>query len=498
METGMSKDNNYSKADIANEVKKTAELWKNQFGELFITIKLDENRHKHYPLKSSHAKAYITKALMSFGVTNKLKQNVENILAQLEAEAFLNDVEYETNLRVAGHNGSIYIHLRDKEDTIIEVDAEGWRKTQSPPVRFVETQHLKALPYPIQNGKIEDIDQLLNVESVQDRNMILSWAFNALFPTGPYPILMLIGQQGSAKTTTTKLIRSLVDPAKPLTRSLPNSDRNLMVAAANNWIMSYDNLSGLSKYMSDSLCRLATGSGMGIRANYSDKEEIVFDASLPIILNGIENSALRLDLLDRCIVIPLPTISPEKRKSGEEILALQKIVLPSVFGALLDALSEALKRLPEFETPYLPRMADFAKRVLSVETLLGWQEGEFLPYFEELMDDATFQAMEGDIVLQGILQFMNGKEEWSGTASELRERIRDNTQPENRKYIPAPNKLGLKRIKPALDKFNIEYEFIRNSSGRIHSLRNLNPTFDIDVTQIKTVLTLEEAVKMKV
>ena len=479
--------------EALEKITSISEVWKNQFGELFITIKLDENRQKHYTLTSRHTRAYISKVLSEVGIHTKTKQNVENIIAQLESDALLNDIEYETNLRVAGFEGAIYIHLRDKENTIIKVDADGWNEAEIPPVRFVESQHLKALPYPSREGKIEDIDKLLNVENVQDRNMILCWAFNALFPTGPYPILMLTGQQGSAKTTTTKLVRSLVDPAKPLARSLPSDDRNLMVSATNNWILSYDNLSKISDKMSDSLCRIATGAGMGIRANYTDKEEIVFDAALPVILNGIENSATRLDLLDRSIVISLPTMTQQQRKPLEEILALQNQVLPSVFGALLDTLSEALKRLPSFEALYLPRMADFAKRILSVESFLGWSEGEFLPYFESLMDDASSQAMEGDIVLQGILQLMNGKEEWSGTATELREKIRTVTSVDYYKYIPKANRLALNRRKPALEKLGIEYSFKRTGNQRQHIFKRNADIVVNDCDEVSAKMTLDES-----
>ena len=102
------------------------------------------------------------------------------------------------------------------------------------------------------------LDDLIRVQSIQDRLMIASWLLNALFPVGAYPILLLTGEQGSAKTMTSKLLRGLIDPAKPLTRPMQRDDRNLMVEANHNWVLCYDNLSKLADAQADSLCRLAT------------------------------------------------------------------------------------------------------------------------------------------------------------------------------------------------------------------------------------------------
>lgn len=64
---------------------------------------------------------------------------------------------------------------------------------------------------------------------------------------------------------TARLLRALVNPAKPPLKSLPTSERDLMIAARTNWVMTHDNLSGISLAMSDALCRLSTGGGLPTR-----------------------------------------------------------------------------------------------------------------------------------------------------------------------------------------------------------------------------------------
>lgn len=308
--------------------------------------------------------------------------------------------------------------------------------------------------------------------------------------------MLINGEQGSAKTTTTKFIRSLIDPATALTRSLPSSERDLMVSACNSWVLCYDNLSSLSASLSDALCRIATGAGFGVRQHYSDKGETVFDAARPILGNGIEGVFERLDLLDRTIMVCLPALTPEKRRTDEELrLAIQEAT-PKILGGFMDILSASLKNLPHTVPEELPRMADFAKRVLSVETLLGWEAGTFLPYYKSLADASAKEAMEGDHVLQAILQHMHMMPCWEGTATQLHKIISDKTAHEKRKFLPRVNKLPLKRLVPALRNYGLELDHQRTSDKRLIVINNNNPGCVVDVDMTSNVMTLEDAKKI--
>ena len=50
-------------------------------------------------------------------------------------------------------------------------------------------------------------------------------------------------------------------------------------------VLAFDNLSGLPAWISDTLCRLATGGGFAVRQLYSDQDEVLFDAMRQVILN---------------------------------------------------------------------------------------------------------------------------------------------------------------------------------------------------------------------
>ncbi|MEX0349377.1 MAG: hypothetical protein AB3N15_08110, partial [Paracoccaceae bacterium] len=89
-------------------------------------------------------------------------------------------------------------------------------------------------------------------------------------PRGPYPILILNGEQGSTKSTTARVLRSLIDPANSMARSTPNSEQGLVVAARHNHVLAFDSLSNIKPGMADDFLRIATGGGFGTRELHTD------------------------------------------------------------------------------------------------------------------------------------------------------------------------------------------------------------------------------------
>ena len=122
------------------------------------------------------------------------------------------------------------------------------------------------------------------------------------------------------------------------------------------------------------LCRLATGGGFAVRQLYTDQDEVLFDAARPVSLNGIEDIVERPDLADRAVFLTLEPIPEERRRPEAEIRAAFEAERPRILGALLDAVVEGLKNLPETRLPKLPRMADFALWATACETAI-WPAG---------------------------------------------------------------------------------------------------------------------------
>ena len=155
--------------------------------------------------------------------------------------------------------------------------------------------------------------------------LVVAWLLAALRSGGPYPLLAVSGEQGSAKTVLSKLLRALVDPNVAAVRALPREERELMIAANNGHLLAFDNLSGLSPWLSDAPCRLASGGGFAGRQLYTDHEEVLFKAARPILLNGIEDVIGRPDLADRAIFLTLGPIREEQRRLRARFGASSKL-----------------------------------------------------------------------------------------------------------------------------------------------------------------------------
>src|SRR5262249_28537509 len=116
-------------------------------------------------------------------------------------------------------------------------------------------------------------------------------------------------------------------------------ERALIIAASNWWLVALDTLSDLPPWLSDALCRLATGGGFGTRQLFTDDEEVIFDAQRPVLLNSIEELSSRPDLLDRALVLQLPALGEEERQTERDFWGRWEEARPRVLGALLDALA---------------------------------------------------------------------------------------------------------------------------------------------------------------
>ena len=268
-------------------------------------------------------------------------------------------------------------------------------------------------------------DALQKQLNLQGRHWTLTvaWLVGTLHPRGPYPILALTGEQGSAKTTIGRQVRSIVDPSEAPLWSPPREDRELVIAARNSHVLGLDNLSRISDWLSDALCRIATGGGYSARELYSDGDEVVYSDRRPIILTSIETVVTRGDLADRALAVTLPRIPEESRLPERVIYERMDRIQPLVLGALLDAMVTGLRRLPSVKLERLPRMADFAEWIVACEPALPWKGGAFLDAYSEARDEMVEIGIEADTVTVALTEFLRADGKWSGRADELLEAL---------------------------------------------------------------------------
>ncbi|MGZ9871791.1 hypothetical protein ACU3L3_25815 [Priestia endophytica] len=457
-------------------------------GEGYAKLKVNEHSEL-WMIKSQKMKLILTDRYMrAFQEKVPSDNSLKEAISALEAKAVLRGGLAKIHTRVAETDEGIYIDLCNDKWEVIEIKKDGWRVIPEPPVYFKRSHVMQALPKPSKNGDIDDLKSFINYNTEDDYKLIIAWLLSTMKENNPFPLLTLQGEQGSAKSTTTKALRTLIDPSSLPLRALPKDEQTLAISANNTWILAYDNLSGLSTSMSDSLCKMATGGGLSVRELFTTGEEAIFNIMRPSILNGIDDIAQRPDLLDRSIVINLPSISEEKRTDEKTFWARFNSKQPSILGALCDVVSSGLNELPYTSLEKYPRMADFAKWITACEKALSWTDGEFMKIYNMNRGKAIDQGLESDPVAVAVQLFMEDKTEWIGTTSDTLAQLNryvSNEKVRNSKAWTTPNKLKnrMRRIATSLRTKGIEYiELPRSSKGGMLQI-NKKPTQPTQPTQ---------------
>jgi putative DNA primase/helicase len=396
------------------------ELWHDADRTAYATYGVNSHR-EHAPIRSRDFSLWIGNEFLE--ATGKVigAQALQDCVRTFEARALSKGPLRESFTRVGRCGKKLYLDLCDPRWRAVEITADGWSVVEKPEAKLLRSAGMRALPEPEAGGAIEELRGFLNVRSDNDFILVVAWLVMALRDKGPYPVLTINGEQGTGKSVFSRMIRSLVDPSAAPIRAVPKDDRDLVVSAGNSWALVFDNLSGVPAWFADALCRLATGSGFATRMLHTDRGESIFDAARPIILNGIPSLTDRADLADRTMTIHLATITEEARNPEDELLTAFEAKRPIILGALLDAVSGALRNLDKVKLERAPRMADLAKWITAAEPSLGWEPGQFLSAYRDNRREVVEASFEADAVAIAIRDWILAAhpDGWTGTPTEL-------------------------------------------------------------------------------
>lgn len=388
--------------------------------EAFASVRIAGHRETHR-LKSKAFRSWLMRKFYESTRRVPNSQALQDALGMLYGQAMFDGPSHPIAVRMAELEGAYWIDLGDDDWRAVRINASGWQIVASDavPVRFVRRKAMRALPIPVAGGSVNELRRFINVRDETDWVLLLGWLVAALRPSGPFPILLIIGEPGTAKSTMSRLLRALIDPNKAPLRSEPKDDRDLMIAASNSWLVVFDNLSTLPVWLSNAICRMATGGGFSTRELYTDDGEIVFDVMRPVVLNGVEGVTSRPDLPDRAVTLTLQPIPESQRRTEKELWIEFEQAQPRIFGALLSAMSVAMRGERSVKLPCIPRMADFAVWVTAAEPGLELPEGSFLRAYQNDRATSHQTILDGSLVGRAIIGLVASAGTWRGTPSEL-------------------------------------------------------------------------------
>jgi hypothetical protein len=426
-------------------------------GDSFATVKMNECEDT-LPLESERFRTYLAGLYYRSQGKACSAQALLDAISVLDSKARFEGPTVPIYVRMAfvPAEDAIYYDLADSRH-VIRVTSRGWQVITNPPIKFIRPKGLHALPVPETGGRVDELRGLLNCSDDRQWATLLAWLMGCFQPEGAAPILNLNGEQGSGKTTTSMMLKILVDPSTSGLQSEPNSIRDLMIAASSGHIFALDNLSNISPFLSDALARLSTGAGFSTRRLRTDGEQHIISCRRPILVNGIPELATRADLADRCLNLTLNTISDDKRCDEADLWKKFQASRARILGALLDAVVAALAGRKTIKVGRLPRMADHAKWVSAAEAALRLSPGTIMDAILGNRTDADAMTIEASPVATALLELMRNRYPFIGTAAELLDLLDSNGDQRRDGWPRSPKALldEMRRIAPCLCRYGL-------------------------------------------
>lgn len=321
----------------------------------------------------------------------------------------------------------------------------------------------------------EMLGRLMNV-SGDDLFLLSIYIVSLFFDNISHPILIFNGEHGACKSTAMRMICKIIDPDSKELLAFPDKKDDLINTLYNGYFVAFDNVSVIKNDISDILCKAVTGSSLNKRKLYTDNDEVVLNIKRPIGINGISIDMSQSDLIDRSIIIDFKRLSSHKRKTDAEIFGLFNTLLPRILGEIFKVIYKVLKIRNVVNIEKLPRMADFAHLGFCIAEAMNEGDGN---HFLEVYSNNNLKAVESTLqnssLVTSILEFMNDKTDWKGSATELLEELLNTfsvgTVPGD--FPTTTNSLSrsLTKYKHDLDKLGVDL-IIGRSKDRFIKLKN--------------------------
>ena len=424
-------------------------LFKDESGTPHALVKIKD----HYDVLSiglregSRFKRYLIKLFYdTFDDCIVKAETINNVVQILHTSAEYEGKTIPLHLRAAWSNtetkDTIYYDLTDEKRRCVKITKDGWKIVDNQlEVLFkrYKNQLSQVEPSGFYTMDATDgiiLDKLVNLFNVKDSDnklLLKCYIISLFIPDIAKPVLMLHGEQGSAKSTLQELVKMLVDPSYVKTFTFQRDSNEFIQQLSHNYIVYYDNISEIKEWISDLLCRAVTGSGSSKRQLYTDDEDFFYNFKRIVGLNGINLGATKADLLDRGLIIQLERILKEKRRKLEDIWSEFEILKPKLLGYIFNVLLKVLQVKQKggiVMSDGLNRMADFEEYAEIISRCMGYKEGEFLRAYQDNIGVQIDEAIAASPLSMAIVELMKDfvdndgkiitvKEEWNDTPTKL-------------------------------------------------------------------------------
>jgi len=391
---------NVGKTIIENQVKS-----ENDTSQVVIKVKLNDKPHwidVFSPTFEQMIRVKTQNTYESIFSDSAYKSSIKNLYSY----ALLNGtITKPVFSRSAFLDNVLYYDLQDNDCSIFKITSDEIIKTQvddNSPI-FLKSPSAKTKQSIQQEPSFDNpnaLNEFVELCRIQesDKVIFVSHLISFFLKGFPIPIQVLHGEQGSAKTTVSGAIKSLVDPEGENALSLPEKIDDLAIMLSKRDISNFDNIDEFRKELSQFLCKAVTGTQYIKRGLYTNDQEFSLILMSKIILNGIDPTINQPDLLERSIFYELPKIDKTSRMTDKKFDEKLEKLRPCVLGIIFETIQKAIKIVDEIEHELdgvsLPRMATFAIWGEAISRVLGNSANLFLNRYWEKIDDTNLSLNE--------------------------------------------------------------------------------------------------------
>lgn len=399
--------------------------FQDQHGTPFAWLPVGNGEMRHHEclrIRSANFRSRLLELSSRLTETAPKMSAVKQAIEILELEAYRSTKETLDN-RSAADDDDVFIDLGDDGWRMVRITRDGWQVIRHDKPRFFRPQHMQSLPEPEYGGDLNELFAFVPVENDDEKLLLTVWLLGAMYPAIPKPILLIVGPQGSAKTTRSRRLRSLLDPSvTPVLGDLEKS--NLFLTFRNHAVPCFENVSHFSRREADMFCRAVTGNGVERRKLFTDGDQVLYTFRRPILINGIDTPTTRPDFLDRCLIYNCRRM--DQFAPLEELDRQFEAARPKLFGSMLDVLVKTLRVLNSTPPAKEFRMADFARFGRAVAVALGKRPEDFDNAYRMNVQQQRFDVLEDVPMVRLLKRFAAGypvETKWVGTAESLLDKL---------------------------------------------------------------------------
>lgn len=445
-------------------------LFHDQYKEGFARFRINDH-FEVYPLSSSLFRQWMSKIFWDSEQKALGGEDINAACNVLSAMALFEKAKINLFVRVAydKQEGCIYYDLTDEKRRAVKISAGKWEIVEAPNL-FRRYTVQDAQVEPIRGGDARKLIEHVKLPTEELKKLYLVYAISCFFPDIQHPIGSIYGPHGSAKTTSGKFLKALVDPSGLDELTIPDEEAELTQQMSHHWLSHYGNLSRLPEDISNCLCRAVTGGSFQTRKKYSDDDDFLRYMRPCIVLNGINIAGTKPDLADRSILFGHERLRPGDWKAPAEVEKLFKADLPAILGGIFDVMAKALAILPSVSTPSMSRMADFERAGIAITRALGWPQEDFIEAFRDNREEHNDAVVQGDPVAVAIVRFAKTLDTaWEGSPTELFEAIDTMYEGKPPKGLPRAANTFSGRVRELIQSFDtegVEVQWSKDTAGK--------------------------------